>query len=129
VNICRLDFMASFSASAAFFESGSGACESGTFAGCAAELCRSNAGAASPSNKPTANKYTINKELLVVGLVVHAKSLTFALAEGKARTPLYGSIDLPEPAAKAESCSCLAPRLQRPAGALTANSPMWRLGT
>ena len=40
------------------------------------------AGAASPMNEPTDNKHTMKKELLFVGLDVHAQSITLALAEG-----------------------------------------------
>ena len=44
-------------------------------------------------NKPTANKHTMNKELLFLGLNVHAKSLTLALAEGGGgEARLYGTI-------------------------------------
>ena len=44
-------------------------------------------------NKPTANKHTMNKELLFLGLDVHAKSLTLALAEGGGgEARLYGTI-------------------------------------
>src|SRR5678815_6020038 len=45
------------------------------------------------SQQPTASKHTMNKELLFVGLDVHAKSLTLALAEGGAgEARLYGTI-------------------------------------
>jgi len=44
-------------------------------------------------NKPTANKHTMNKELLFLGLDVHAKSLTLALAEGGGgEARLYGTM-------------------------------------
>ncbi len=59
-------------------------------------LCGSTAGAASPIVKPTNNKHTMKKEILFVGLDVHAKNITIALAEsggeanGEAR--IYGTI-------------------------------------
>src|SRR6188474_3439673 len=44
-------------------------------------------------NKPTTNKHTMNKELLFLGLDVHAKSLTLALAEGGGgEARLYGTM-------------------------------------
>jgi transposase len=44
-------------------------------------------------NEPTANKHTMQKELLFVGLDVHAKSITLALAEGGGgEARLYGTI-------------------------------------
>ena len=46
--------------------------------------------------KPTNNKHTMKKQLLFIGLDVHAKSITIALAEGGGGTPgearLYGTI-------------------------------------
>src|SRR5678815_2707161 len=45
------------------------------------------------SQQPTASKHTMNKEFLFVGLDVHAKSLTLALAEGGGgEARLYGTI-------------------------------------
>ena len=56
-------------------------------------LCGSTAGAASPIVKPTNNKHTMKKELLFVGLDVHAKNITIALAEGGGgEARLYGTI-------------------------------------
>ena len=55
--------------------------------------CGITAGAASPIIKPTHNKHTMKKELLFVGLDVHAKTIAIATAErdgGEARA--YGSI-------------------------------------
>jgi transposase len=44
-------------------------------------------------NEPTHNKHTMQKELLFVGLDVHAKSITLALAEGGGgEARLYGSM-------------------------------------
>jgi transposase len=44
-------------------------------------------------NEPTANKHTMPKELLFVGLDVHAKTITLALAEGGGgEARLYGGI-------------------------------------
>jgi hypothetical protein len=56
-------------------------------------LCGSTAGAASPIVKLTNNKRTMKKELLFVGLDVHAKNITIALAEGGGgEARLYGTI-------------------------------------
>ena len=56
-------------------------------------LCGSTAGAASPIVKPTNNKHTMKKELLFVGLDVHAKNITIALAEGGGgEARIYGTI-------------------------------------
>ena len=44
-------------------------------------------------NEPTHNKHTMKKELLFVGLDVHAKTITLALAEGGGgEARLYGAI-------------------------------------
>ena len=57
-------------------------------------LCGITAGAASPMIEPTSNnKHTMKKELLFVGLDVHAKNITVALAEGGGgEARLYGAI-------------------------------------
>ena len=55
-------------------------------------LCGSTAGAASPVSKPTHNKHTMKIDLLFIGLDVHAKTITVALAESGGEARLYGAI-------------------------------------
>ena len=56
-------------------------------------LCGITAGAASPMVKPTHIKHTMKKELLFVGLDVHAKSIAIAIAPGDGgEARLYGTI-------------------------------------
>jgi transposase len=55
--------------------------------------CGSTAGAASPITKPAHNKHTMKKELLFVGLDVHAKTITVAIAgSGGGEARLHGTI-------------------------------------
>jgi len=49
--------------------------------------------AVSPVGKPKHNKHTIKKNLLIIGLDVHAKTITTAVAPGAGgEARLYGSI-------------------------------------